>query len=382
MCLAPILIKNPNYGSQIRSPTYHTMYNTTDTHIAVPCGRCATCIHLRQMYLVQRVQMEALNHDLFFGTLTYNQECLPRSKFGDIEFAHVDISDWQKMIKMIRKDYPQYKFKYLLVTEYGGRKHRPHIHFILSLPKFGNSLAEKCGCAYDLFNIFLKYWRRNSGSTRSPIWSPLCTYVHRGNSYNYDLHYLDPNSSKDGIDGVSFYVTKYVLKYDDWIDKFKSKLYFTLSEQDYKDAWSLFRPRCLISKGFGSPDDPDVQDHIYKGIEFALRQPDAFFPFYLSRQDGSTFPLAPYYSKRFMTIEAQLVFVSRRPDELISADDIDDFDKDQAHLSDVRSFLRSSNLAFEESDIDDVNLNINLDYGLFTQNSKLGEEFATDWEDF
>jgi hypothetical protein len=193
---------------------------------------------------------------------------------------------------------------------------------------------------------------------------------------------LDPYSSKDGIDGVSFYVTKYVLKYDDWIDKFKSKLYFTLSEQDYKDAWSLFRPRCLISKGFGSPDDPDVQDHIYKGIDFALRQSDAFFPFYISRQDGSTFPLAPYYSKRFMTIDAQLVFVSRRPDELICADDIDDFDKDQKHLSDIRSFLRSSNLAFEESDIDDFNLNVNLDYGNYSQTFKLGEEFATDWEDF
>lgn len=125
MCQAPITIKNPDYHSPVKDKNYHLTHNTKDKYIVVPCGTCATCIQLRQQYLVQRVQMEAINHDLYFGTLTYNQECLPTAKFGDFEFAYPDISDWQKMIKMIRKDFPSLKFKYMLVSEYGGKKHRP-----------------------------------------------------------------------------------------------------------------------------------------------------------------------------------------------------------------------------------------------------------------
>lgn len=125
MCQAPILIKNPDYHSPVTDPNYHKLHNTTDKMIAVPCGRCPTCLRLKQQYLVQRVQMEAINNDLYFGTLTYNDESLPIAKYGDIEFAYADISDWQNMIKMIRKDYPKLKFKYMLVSEYGGKKHRP-----------------------------------------------------------------------------------------------------------------------------------------------------------------------------------------------------------------------------------------------------------------
>lgn len=127
MCIAPILIDNPDYHSPVRDPLYHATHNTKDTKIAVPCGRCASCVHLKQVYLIQRVQMESMNNDLFYGTLTYNQESLPIAEFGDIKFAYPSFEDWQKAIKMIRKDYPNLKFKYMLVSEYGGNKHRPII---------------------------------------------------------------------------------------------------------------------------------------------------------------------------------------------------------------------------------------------------------------
>ena len=102
MCLAPILIDNPYYNSPIRAPDFLALHDTKSTKMAVPCGICASCIHLKQVYLIQRVQMEALNNDLFYGTLTYNQQSLPKAKYGDITFAYPDYSDWQKMLKMIR----------------------------------------------------------------------------------------------------------------------------------------------------------------------------------------------------------------------------------------------------------------------------------------
>ena len=109
-----------------------------------------------------------------------------------------------------------------------------------------------------MHDLFLKYWRRNYGSTRSPVWKDLCTYYCSSSGRNYDLHYLNPNSSSDGLDDVAFYVSKYCLKFDKWVDKFKSKVFFNTSESDYKEFCSLFLPKRLISKGFGSPYDPKV----------------------------------------------------------------------------------------------------------------------------
>lgn len=394
MCLTPIMIDNPNYQSQVSDGTYHLLHDTVHQKIPVPCGRCSSCVHLRQIYITQRVQMESLNNDLFYGTLTYNQDSLPIAEYSDFSFAYPDFTDWQKMIKLIRKDFPDLKFKYMLVSEYGGKKKRPHFHFILSLPRTSDLLAEKWSKATELFDIFLRYWRRNIAppiwspkrqkfiaNSRSPIWQPLCTYVRRGNKYNYDLHWLDPNSSKDGLDGVSFYVSKYLLKYDDWIDKFKSKLFYSLPHDQYKEAWDKFRPRILFSKFFGSPDDVDVRNHIIRGINFALNT-SAFFPYFVSRVDGSTYPLSPYYSKRFLTVPQQLVFVSRRPDTTLSDSDVHDFDVQQENLSRVRSFLKSQSSSFDYDDISDINIQTFYDYANSSRLLGEAQDFATDWEDF
>lgn len=386
MCKTPIMIDNPNYLSPIRDPTFHKIHNTKDAKIPVPCGRCSTCVHLRQIYLIQRVQMEAFNNDLFYGTLTYNQESLPIAQYGNIKFAYPDFSDWQRMIKMVRKDYPDLKFKYILVSEYGGKKHRPHFHFILSLPADEKaSLAEKYSRANYLFDIFLKYWRRNYGSTRKPVWKPLCTYVRRviygKEYYNFDLHWLDPYSSKDGLDGVSFYVTKYILKFDEWVDKFKSYLFFNLKETDFKDAWSKLRTRILFSKFFGSPYDSDVFQHICKGIDLARSDNSALFPYYVSRQNGSTYPLSPYYSKRFCTVDDLVLFCSRRErhEDNLTQDDIHQFDVQQEKLSLNRAFLAGQSLLIDYDDMIDINTQI-LQNGNFAKTTLMDSFSPDDWE--
>ena len=370
MCLSPILIDNPYCGVYIRDPVIASCRDTVSRKLAVPCGRCSVCIRLRQQYLVQRVQMESLDNDLFYGTLTYNQEALPIAIFDDITFAYPDYSDWQNMIKRIRRDEPELKFKYLLVSEYGTKKHRPHYHFILSFPRVGKpSLAELHSKADYLFKLFLSQWKRNTAplvwsskrskwitDSRNPEWLPLLTYYRKktlqGWKYNYDLHYLDPNSSPDGLDGVSFYVTKYILKYDKWIDKFKSKLFFTLPEEDFKLAWSMLRPRILMSKGFGSADSPKVQEHILRGINLALSDPKAFYPYYTSRVNGSTFPLSPYYQKLFITPAMQSIFVSRRPVD----DEEEDPLKKFLQFEDILRFLNSRIMDFDYDDIDNINI--------------------------
>lgn len=305
------MIKNVNYGNTSKLARYK---DSSSQFIPVPCGRCSVCLALKQQYLVQRVQMEALSHDLYFGTLTYSSEMLRKHEVGDYKIAYADVSDWQKMIKMIRKHEDLPPFKYMLVSEYGGRRHRPHFHFILSFPKNEkHTLADRWSFNIMLHGIFLKYWRRNLGSTRSPIWKPLCNYVCTRRGRNFDLHYLDPYATNDGLDDVAFYVTKYCLKFDEWVDKFKSKLFFTLDEDDYKEALAVFLPKRTLSKGFGSINDPKVIEHLNKGINLALADPSAMFPYFISPVNGSTFPLSPYYSSKLLNFSDMDIFNSRKP---------------------------------------------------------------------
>lgn len=332
--------------------------------------------------------MEALSHDLYFGTLTYNNESLPSLNVGEFHLNYVDISDWQKMIKMIRKHENLPPFKYFLVSEYGGRRHRPHIHFILSFPKVESQrLAEKRSFEIRLFNIFLKNWRRNiNGNRRNPDWQSLCTYKRTLKSYNYDLHYLDPYATSKGLDDVAFYVSKYCLKYDKWVDKLKSKLYFNLPEAVFTKAWDLIRPRRLLSKGFGSPSDSKVIAHINKGIELALNDPTALFPYFISPVNGATFPLSPYYSDKFLTLKDVERFNRRKP--LLTSDDL--MLDSTPRLSPEEAKIKQSKFDFVGNTLDarhtyfddDFDINYSIPYGNHSETPFMDQDFAANWQDF
>lgn len=398
MCLHPILIKNPYLNSPIQDAKFNIIHDTVNSHLAVPCGNCSVCLQLKQQYITQRVQMESLNHDLYFGTLTYNNEMLPYvSVSSDLCLSYADIDDWQCMIKMIRKHEDLPPFKYMLVSEYGGRRHRPHFHFILSFPHDSKSiLSERVSFGDKLHSIFLKYWKRNINltdkltkngkikkNTRFPIWKSLCTYVRTKNSYNFDLHYLYPYASSSGLDDVAFYVSKYCLKYDKWTSKLKSKLFFTLSEDKFKEVWNTIKPRRLMSKGFGSPDDPDVINHILKGINSALLDISAMYPFFFSPVNGASFPLAPYYSKRFLTVDAACTFVSRRPSfldqEQLSFQQIEDKER---KFQIIKDFLSESHTLQDDAMNNINNIQISNLYGILETADFSDQDFADCWQDF
>lgn len=122
MCLSPILIKNPNYGLD---PTkgYNYLHDCTHTRIYVPCGHCRQCIAVNQMYYVQRIQMEALKNYLYMGTITYNEEMLPRLETSQgYKFNYTSYEDITKMLKRMRqKNVFGIPFRYFYVTERGGK---------------------------------------------------------------------------------------------------------------------------------------------------------------------------------------------------------------------------------------------------------------------
>lgn len=296
------MIDNPYYGLKNVGTNY--IHDCTSVKIPVPCGNCSSCIALRQNYYIQRTQMEALNNHLFMCTLTYKPSSIPREVVNDRILYYPDWSDLQKMFKRLRN--AGHVFKYLAVSEYGGANHRPHFHLIISVPKGSKDTY------HDIMNLevkwsklFLKEWRRNYGSDRKPKYKPLCRYVCTYSGRTFDFHYINPASTLEGEADVAFYVTKYLLKADKWVDRLKSALKLNLKEDDFLEIWKKLKPRACISKGWGDPDNPAVINHIRKGIDIS-KESNAEFPWYISPTVGNTFPLSPFYQRRFLTMEDKL----------------------------------------------------------------------------
>ena len=308
MCDRPILIDNPYLG--LKNVGLNRFHDCTSQKIPVPCGNCPTCIALRQNYFIQRCQMEAIDNHLFFATFTYQSSYIPRKKVNNRILYYPDFKDVQNMFKRLRND--GLIFKYLVVSEYGSTHHRPHFHAIISVPKGDkDTYHDIMNLEHELYYKFLSEWRRNYGSKRVPIYKPLCLHICNHKGSTFDFHYVHPASSANGEQDVAFYVTKYVTKSDKWVDNLKSALKFNLEPDDFEEIWKLFKPRCNVSKGFGSYSSPKVKYHIRKGIDASLHDDKALFPYFINPVTGQTFPLAPVFQKRFLTLKDKEIFFSR-----------------------------------------------------------------------
>ena len=327
MCFSPYIRPNPNHGS--RNPYIMATKDVDSAYISVPCGTCKQCRSLYQTYLHERCQLMSVGHDIYFGTLTYRNSTMRHTE--DIEhldgtvrnYMYADISDFQKMMKRLRKTYlPGVSVKYLCVTEYGGRTHRPHFHFLLFVPNdkpfiyydkynnphnymptdgsYSNDINRTLTFTAKFFAVVLHEWRRNtSRSTKKPVWEPLCKYIIGSDGRStFDFHYVRSRPGKP-VSSVSKYVTKYVLKFDSWFNKFRQALYMNLSPDDYKSVWSLVRPRLLVSKNFGT--GPESRSYVNKGIDIVLNSDLSQRRFvFIDMETGRLLPLAPILRKKIV----------------------------------------------------------------------------------
>lgn len=307
MCDSPIFIKNPNVGAKVVPGSPLSLKDCTSEYIPVPCGHCPSCIANKQMQLVQRVQMESLNNHLFFATLTYNNESLPRlTTSTGFDLPFFDVRDLQTMFKRLRK-YNAFgrPFRYLAVSELGGKHGRPHAHVLFLVPKREGDMFFDClNLQQTMFDAVLHEWRRNSGSTRSPVWIPLCTYVRRfvrGRlSTNFDLHYCSARSPGDSLANVAFYVLKYMLKRSDRETRLQQALHLNLSPEEYNDVWSVIRSRYVSSLGFGLASSrtekisPDVYYYLRRCVQRSMDE-KLDYPCFWSPESGNQFPLSRYY---------------------------------------------------------------------------------------
>lgn len=319
MCSSPFYLPNPNKGRDL-SRSLAFLYDTTSDTIPIPCGHCKECIARRQTDIVQAFQIEIMESDLFFFTLTYNDNIpVITTPVGNIQYP--DISDVQNMFKRLRR-YNKFgePFKYFVVSERGTKKFRPHYHGVIAFPKIKDSeymsVMRNRNREYNYWGILLNEWKRNIGSTRSPVYLPLCTYERKNGRYNYDFHWLDPKDTAAGEADVAFYVTKYITKYDNREHKLLYKIQMnTQNTEEFKDYRRMIRTRYFASKSFGKAITAKQIAHIRKGIEYAKHN-DIGYACFINPISGRHFPLAPRYRK-FLTIDDALtIYYNRQTDNI------------------------------------------------------------------
>lgn len=289
MCLTPITIKNPYFGLGHLGVNY--LRDTSSITIQVPCGSCPSCIALKQMFILQRVQMESLRSHIFMFTLTYNDSSLRRVRVGEYNIPVPVFSDVQNMFKRLRSK--GYKFRYLVCSEYGRLHFRPHFHGLLAVEKSDEhfSVIER-----RFARLLRSEWRVNYGSKRVPIYSRLSTDIYKnGRNTTFDFHYVEPVRGHEN--DVSYYVTKYVTKFDSRTKKLLQKIACdtALSPDDTTFLLSSIKPFRTMSKDFGDFAYPLIQSTI---TAMSSRKSDYRYPQYYDIFTGQQMPMSPYYGKR------------------------------------------------------------------------------------
>lgn len=364
MCLAPIKIKNTNAGS--RNPLTLALFkDTTHEYMEVPCGHCEQCIAARQNSFVQRIQAESEYNHLFFATLTYDNDHLPRLSIevpvvrkpddpqlalsldestphdscdapsnlvpidicesrdsdeflslaamcppeddaeliaareaGDakrmkeiidarkqaqidshtvgeclddaieyetISFAYADIHDVQLLVKNVRDNNPLDGrcIRYVCVSELGKQNGRPHFHILWLVEKRPEDFtpdgqpikAQIRTLEARLRTCVKKYWAKNIGTRKEPIYEPRFKYARRwsfGKMYtNFDLHWVDPSATAEQTSNVAYYVSKYMMKGSDRDARRQQFLRLNLQEDEYLEVWKTIKCRMTCSKGLG-----------------------------------------------------------------------------------------------------------------------------------
>lgn len=356
LCISPISIPNPNYGVKVIPGSPFSVKDCTSVRISVPCGHCVECIASRQNSLIQRVDMLSTDYDVFFFTLTYNNETIRTVLTSSgFELKYADISDFQKMMKRIRvHNLIPREFKYLLVSERGSLKSRPHFHGLLFTKKVDkeDDYSLRNWEKY-LYDVFFKNWSRNVGSDKKPRYIPLFTYheaYRHGRCYrNFDFHRVIPWTSQD-ISAPAWYCIKYMLKPSDKEEKLQQALKLNLSLEEYNDVWKLVRSRHVFSKNFAT--DPVYKEHIRKGIELA-KSDNSLFPYFIL-SNGRTVPLSRVYKSKalFYGLDDALFFKQQSAN--FQSLDNPQISQDVKHVSELLASSKRGEKLRSISDIDNT----------------------------
>lgn len=353
MCTSPISILNPNYG--LGHIGLNRFKNTVDKYIQVPCGTCYECLSSKQTYFSQPILIELISRDLYYGMLSIRDDMFEYTDVLDYHLKILPFKTLQLALRRMRKDERYKDLRYLCVAEYGGKTHRPHFHFVFSLPR-EKDLYKRALIANNLFHDTLKYWCRNVGSHRNPIYKPMLTY-HKGRDgrFNYHCDFVNYNQCKKFA--LTFYYSKYLFKPDEYIQKLRTKIKLDerLTEDERKYLLRSITPKFVKSPKFGAIETDEQRDHIRNCISLSNSNKYVAMPWqFIDPFDGSVSPMKPSLRQRVVSVDDMQYKYDHVPHEensfsfLIRPDLSDSINVVAKHSYDIRKKNRIKNLLFEK----------------------------------
>lgn len=121
---------------------YSDLFEIGYYYNVVPCGKCPGCRMDYSRVWANRmlVELDDMDNQAVFLTLTYNAEHLPYTDLDDKgrRYPTLNKRDLQLFWKRLRKAFPDSRIRYYIAGEYGPKTHRPHYHAIV----YGLSLSD------------------------------------------------------------------------------------------------------------------------------------------------------------------------------------------------------------------------------------------------
>ena len=282
MCVNPVTIRNPYFNRKVYVFQNNEILQTNRRFVSnretidVPCGHCCECRNSYFMSIQQRAQVEAMTSYVFMITLTYDNENIPTITFGTIsnkveKLYYADVSHIQQLFKRLRNDpmFVDRDFRYLHTTEFGSSRFRPHHHILLFVARhFQDTDFTVTTLESYLYSVIQKYYGRNVGTRKHPIYKPYFTYAkkqYNGKVYsNYQCELIRVKDEYSPVHGYSksnaiaaaiAYTTTYVNKpsqFDELIEPMLGHINVSIDDKEtYRKVHSILHSRVIYSKHFG-----------------------------------------------------------------------------------------------------------------------------------
>lgn len=231
MCTRPIKIQNPKIKALSGfNPRFDKEF------ITVPCNKCPECVSAKHNEWLSRAWYEhkscqKAGGKTCFLTFTYNDDYLPYFDGVPVFDSH----DLELFFKNFRRQLKiayghNVNFRYLVTSEYGKEKCRPHYHILFF---FYENVADD-----DVFRLAWCSWSPYPSECK-PIYNAYGTDITKYYKLDYDSGELIPlhrgivqvGKDRDGVPSLQvhnisgiYYCTKYILKDNDWL-KMRNRLF-------------------------------------------------------------------------------------------------------------------------------------------------------------
>lgn len=137
-CFSPLTAWRPKSNTDCKKLVFNPKYaEQPDDPMQISCGQCKGCrLERSRQWAVRCLHESQMHAENTFITLTFSEEHIVNR---DVNRDDLDVSEFQKFMKRLRKHFEPKKIRFFHCGEYGDKSGRPHYHAIL----FGLEFPDK-----------------------------------------------------------------------------------------------------------------------------------------------------------------------------------------------------------------------------------------------